>query len=62
MVYKFFNKKSSGSGVKNDIILNQELTEELHKPIIRKIKKQKLYSSFKDNIKGGWYCWYTLNK
>ena len=49
----FFNKKSSGSGVNNNIIPNQELTEELHKPIIRKFKKEKLYSSFKDNIKGG---------
>ena len=28
----------------------QELAEELHKPIIRKFKKQKLCSSFIDNI------------
>ena len=28
----------------------QELAEELHKPIIRKFKKQKLWSSFIDNI------------
>ena len=36
MVYKFFDKKSSGSGTKNEIISNKELAEELHKPITRK--------------------------
>ena len=29
---------------------NQELAEELHKPIIRKIEKGKVFLSFKDNI------------
>ena len=37
MVYKFFDKKS---------------TDELHKPIIRKFNKRKVYSQFKDNIWG----------
>ena len=27
-----------------------KLAEELHKPIIRKFKKRKVYSRFKDNI------------
>ena len=36
IVYKFFDKKSAGSGIKNKIIQNQQLAEELHKPIIRK--------------------------
>ena len=52
MVYKFFDKKSKGSGVnthaKDKIKQNQrsldlathQLAEELHKPIIRKLKKQ----------------------
>ena len=31
---------------------NQELTEELHKLVIRKFKKRKVYSSFKLNIWG----------
>ena len=31
---------------------NQELAEELHKPIIRKFKKQKVHSPFIDNIWG----------
>ena len=52
MVYKFFDKKSTGSGIKNDIKENQQLANELHKPIIRKLKKRKVYSSFKDNIWG----------
>ena len=33
MLYKLFIKKSSGSGAKSEIMSNQELAEELHKPI-----------------------------
>ena len=51
MVYRFFDKKSKGSGIKNETKENQQLANELHKPIIRKFKK-KVYSSFKDNIWG----------
>ena len=29
---------------------NQELAEDLHKPIIRKFEKRKVYLPFKDNI------------
>ena len=50
MVYKFFDKKSKRVGIKNEIKENQQLANELHKPIIRKFKKRKVYSSFKDNI------------
>ena len=50
MVYKFFDKKSKGSGIKNEIKQNQQLANEHHEPIIRKFKKRKMYSSFKDNI------------
>ena len=31
---------------------NEQLAEELHKPIIRKFKKRKVYLTFKDNIWG----------
>ena len=44
MVYKFFDKKSQGSGVNNEIKENMQLSNELHKPIIRKFKKRKVYS------------------
>ena len=53
MVYKFFDKKSAscnkfkGSGINEP---NYRLGNELHKPIIRKFKKRKVYSSFRDNI------------
>ena len=50
MVYNFFDKKSKGAGIKNEIKENQQLANELHTPIIRKFKKRKVYSSFKDNI------------
>ena len=42
MVYKFFDKKSFGSGVKSKIMSNQQLAEELHKPIIWKFEKRKV--------------------
>ena len=46
MVYK----KSKGSGNNIPLTFNEQLAEELHKPIIRKRKKRKVYSGFKDNI------------
>ena len=52
MVYKFFNKKSKGTGIKNEIEQNQQLANELHKPIICRFKTSEVYSSFKDNIWG----------
>ena len=50
IVYKFFDKKFSESGITSGP--NYQLAEELHKPIIRKFKKRKIYSSFRDNIWG----------
>ena len=51
MVYKFFDSKVSGGGAKL-IPENEQLANELHKPIIRKFEKRKVYSTFKDNIWG----------
>ena len=48
VVNNYFNKKSSGNGVKSGIMPHQQLTEELLKLIIRKIEKRKVYSSFND--------------
>ena len=50
MVYKFFDKKTKGGGVNIPLEFNEQLAEELHRPIIRKFKKRKAYSGFKDNI------------
>ena len=59
MVYKFFDKKSTGSGFKKLKNTSEPsalarsssiLTDERHKPIIRKFNKRKVYSQFKDNI------------
>ena len=59
MVYKSFDKNSKGSGrplsSASQLANNKEnmqLTDELHKPIIRKFKKRKVYSSFRENIWG----------
>ena len=55
IIYKFFDKKCakvSAVNIKNENKQNEQLAEELHKPIIRKLKRRKVYSSFKDNIWG----------
>ena len=44
MVYNFFDKKSKGAGLKENqgnILQNSQLANEFHKPIIRKLKKEK---------------------
>ena len=52
MVYTFFDKKSKGNGAKhvNTKLTpqNQQLAEELHKPIIKKFEKRKVHAAFKD--------------
>ena len=48
MVCKFFDKKTAGGGIKNENMSDQQLAEELHKPIIRKSKKRKVQSPFID--------------
>ena len=52
MAYKFFDKKTSGSGVKNENIFNKELAEKLHRTIIKNLNKEKLHSAFIDVIWG----------
>ena len=60
MVYKCFDskvalpdKKSEGSGVNTKLTpQNQQLADELHKPIIKKFEKRKVHAAFKDNIWG----------
>ena len=46
MVYKCFDKNTSGSNIKNE----KYDKKELHKSIIRKIEKRKVKSRFIDNI------------
>ena len=60
MVYKFFDKKSallpdnsvSGSGVNTEVKHNEQLAEELHKPITKNFLKRTVYSRFRDDILG----------
>ena len=47
--YIILDKKSKGSGINE---FNYQLADELHKSVIKKFKKRKVYSSFKDNIWG----------
>ena len=55
----FFDKTSQGSGRPSPSALqiannkeNMQLADELHKPIIRKFEKRKVYFLFRDNIWG----------
>ena len=46
MAYKFFDKKTSGSGIKNENIPNKEVPEELHKAIFKKNSRKKSTLTF----------------
>ena len=66
MVYKFINEilcatraqsdnlatqnKFASGDIKNEIMSNQELGKELHKPVVKRLKKRKVHSFFIDNI------------
>ena len=58
IVYNYFDKKCSGSGVealfanKSATESNHQLANELHRKIIKKFQKRKVYSSFRDNSWG----------
>ena len=68
VVYRFFGKKTAGSGIENENILNQhplnlackakvsdstrEIAEKLQNQVIRKFKKRKVHSTFIGNIWG----------
>ena len=45
MVYKFLDKKTVSG-----ISVNEELAEELDKPVIKKLKRRNVYVRFEDNI------------
>ena len=50
MVFNFIDKKYSGGTINTEIFSNEQLAEELHKPIIKRFEKQKVYSSIRANI------------
>ena len=50
--YDEYQSDITGGAVKSEIMPNKEFAEELHKQINRKFEKQKVHSSFKDNICG----------
>ena len=47
MIYKFFDKKSKGSGVNIEVNHNEQLVEELQKPFIRNFKKKQFILDLK---------------
>ena len=56
MVHKFFDEKTeSGTSV------NEQLAEELHKLIIKNLKRRKVYARFKDNFLGSGFSGNGIN-
>ena len=52
VVFKFFDKKTSGSSIKKENSPNKELAEELHKLTIKNVNKRLVHASFFGNICG----------
>ena len=52
MLHKFFDKQTSTSGGGFINEPKYQLAHELHKAIIRKFKKRKVYLSLRDNVRG----------
>ena len=59
MVYRFFDKKSSGSGISS--MPNYQVANELHKQVIKTFKRIEVYSSFKDYLEC-WFSWNTITE
>ena len=50
MVYKFFDKKTGAGAIaksKTGLSVNEELAQELHKPVIKTLKEEKLMLGLK---------------
>ena len=45
MVHNFFDEKAESG-----ISIKEQIAKELHKPVIKKFKRRKVYMRFKDNI------------
>ena len=41
MVHNFFDKKTLGGAIKSKIKQNEELTKELHKPLLENLRNEK---------------------
>ena len=53
MIYKFFDKKTGWRVTatrKVGVSVNKQQAEELHKPVIKKVERRKVYARFKNNI------------
>ena len=53
MVYKLLDNKTELGAIaksKAGKTANEQLAKELHKPVINKFKRRKVYARFKDNI------------
>ena len=52
MIYRFLDKNTAGGTVKNQMVQNNELAEELNKSINRKFEEWKVHQFLINNIWG----------
>ena len=53
MAYKFHDKKTGTGAIvtsKAGVSVNEQVAEELYKPVTKKFKRRKVYARFNDNI------------
>ena len=53
MVYTFFDQKTGSLAIATSnagVCVNEQLAEQLHKPVIKKFKRREVYAGFKENI------------
>ena len=62
MIIRFFNKKSTGSGIKNEINKINNLQMNFINQRLENLEKGKVCSSFKDNILGSRFSWHAINE
>ena len=61
MVYKLFDKKSSGDAIKKEIMQNEKWAKELNKSIIGKFQKRKIQPPYRQYL-GCRSCRYAIDK
>ena len=62
MVYKFLDKKSSGSGIKSENMSSKEISENYKNQLLENFSEKKSKLIFYRLYFGCWSWWYAVNK
>ena len=60
MIYKFFDRKASGSGIKNKNTLNKKLAQRIAQINYYKISRTKSTLIYYRQYLECWSCWYAV--